>query len=110
MRLGVDVSLIARFEGKEDLAKRILSPFERAEYERRPDKAEYLSSRFSAKEAYVKATGRKDVDYRQVEVRNEKDGKPVLYVEGKKAEALLSISHDTLSFVVLILFEKGESL
>lgn len=104
--LGVDVSLISRFEGKEDLAKRILSPAEYEEYGQRGDKAAYLSSRFSVKESYVKASGEKDIDYRDLEVRHDVDGKPLLFRKGKPVDCLLSISHDFVSIAVLLL-KKG---
>lgn len=104
--LGVDVSLIERFQDKEDLARRILSPAEWETYRTSPSPAAFLSSRFSVKEAYVKASGDKSVDYRDLEVRKDAEGKPTLFLKGKKVDCLLSLSHDFVSVAVLIL-KKG---
>lgn len=107
--LGVDVSLIERFKGKDELAKRVLSPGEYEEYLRSPSPETFLSSRFSVKESYVKASGDRKVDYRDLEVRHEEDGRPVLFLKGKKVDCLLSISHDFVSFAVVLL-KKGGNL
>ncbi len=107
--LGVDVSLIERFKGKEDLARRILSPREYEEYFRSASPETFLSSRFSVKESYVKASGDRKVDYRDLEVRHGPDGKPLLFLRGKEVDCLLSISHDVVSIAVLLL-KKGTDL
>ncbi|MCX5749287.1 MAG: holo-ACP synthase [Candidatus Saganbacteria bacterium] len=58
-----------------------------------------LSVRFAAKEAYAKAigTGMNGIHWRQIEVRNDKKGKPYLKLNGrtvKKAHVTLSHSRD----------------
>jgi holo-[acyl-carrier protein] synthase len=107
--IGTDIAEIRRFDGKEDLAKRILSAYEYGQYLSSPDPSSFLASRFAVKESYVKASGRKEVDYRDVETRKEEDGKPVLYVKGKRVPSFLSLSHDQVALAVLILIEEEKS-
>ena len=55
-----------------------------------------LAARFAAKEAYSKAmgTGLKGIKWRQIEILNNGEGKPMLYIKGKKKNnALVSLSH-----------------
>lgn len=106
MRVGVDVCLISRFEGKEALAERILSPKELLEYREAADKATYLARAFAAKEAYVKASGRKDVDYRRLEIGHEEEGRPYLRLDQQRIEGDLSLSHDFVAMAVLLLDER----
>ncbi len=107
MRVGVDVCLISRFEGKEELAERILSPKELSEYEKAVDKATYLARAFAAKEAFVKASGRKDIDYRRLEIDHEEDGRPYLLLDQQRIEGDLSLSHDFVAMAVLLLEERS---
>lgn len=106
MRVGCDVARIERFEGKEDLARRLLSSRELEEYEACHDKATYLARAFAAKEAYVKATGRTKTDYRRLEVAHEEDGRPYLCLDGKRIDGDLSLSHDFVALAVLIVDER----
>ena len=103
MKIGIDIAEIARFEDREDLAKRILSEYEYEEYMRRVDKASYLASRFAVKESYFKAS-QNHIDYRKIETRKDGD-RPVLYIDGVKADAEMSISHDVYAIAVVILLE-----
>ena len=55
-----------------------------------------LAARFAAKEAYAKAmgTGLRGIKWRQIEILNNGEGKPMLYIKGKKNNnALVSLSH-----------------
>lgn len=60
--IGTDVCSVVRIAGVlerhgERFVKRILTPQERARYERTRDKAGHLAKRFAAKEAFSKAIG-----------------------------------------------------
>lgn len=105
--LGVDISDISRFENQESLAKRILSEEEYALYLAKADKASFLAGRFSAKEAYVKASQDKTLDYREIAVLNDETGKPHLYIQKKEVSCLISISHDKCAIAVVLLYEGG---
>jgi len=55
-----------------------------------------LAARFAAKEAYSKAigTGMKGIHWKEIEVINNSDGKPHIYIKQKLAKrAMVSLSH-----------------
>ncbi len=55
-----------------------------------------LAARFAAKEAYSKAlgTGMKGIKWKQIEIMNNGDGKPMIYIGKKlKRNAQVSLSH-----------------
>ncbi|MFC1767199.1 holo-ACP synthase [Candidatus Margulisiibacteriota bacterium] len=66
-----------------------------------------LAARFAAKEAYSKAigTGMRGIHWKNIEILNEKSGKPYISVKGKKkSKALVSLSHDhenAIAFVII---------
>ncbi len=102
--VGIDIADISRFEDKEDLAIKVLSFLEYGEYQKSSSKAEFLASRFSVKESYVKASGDKKTPYPQIEVRKEAE-KPVLYVKGEKIRSFLSLSHDKECVSIVVLYQ-----
>ena len=93
--IGVDIVKISRFNDNYlDIARRFLSQRENEEMnsrniERRPT---YVASRFSAKEAYLKATSVK-LNPLDIETLNDESGKPHIYYKGEE-KAYISISHD----------------
>lgn len=103
--VGIDIADISRFEDKESLAERVLSPYEFETYKARVDKASFLASRFAVKESYVKASQDKMVDYRKLEVKKDDNGKPSLYLEGSLVKAFLSLSHDKEAIAIVILYK-----
>ncbi len=109
--IGIDVADISRYLfAREDysLAERILHPNEMKRYclFNNPDsRAAFLASRFAAKEAYVKASNDRNVDYRTIEVQKDSTGAPHLHVGGKEIEGMISISHDKVAVAVVILYE-----
>ncbi len=103
--VGVDTACISRFEDKEDIAKRVLSESEFAEYIASVDKASYLASRFAIKEAYVKASSDKMVDYRRLTLRKDESGKPSLLLDCKPLKAFVSLSHDQNAVAIVILYQ-----
>lgn len=88
--LGTDLCDIRRVEKTlerfgERFAARIYSPAERAKAERRLKPANVLAMCFAAKEACTKALGtgmRRGVFLRDIEVGNERSGKPYLTLSG----------------------------
>ena len=106
--IGIDIVRIDRFKDTcSDFAKRILSDRESIELDKRngEQKYEYIAGRFAAKEAYYKATKNKNVDARKIEVLNDCDGSPHLYVNGKMTGEV-SISHDTYAIAIVEVVEE----
>ena len=57
---------------------------------------QHLAGRFAAKEAVFKAMGDKDLAWKDVQILNDKEGKPlcrILNGRGKKFDVHISISH-----------------
>ncbi|MCH3910155.1 MAG: holo-ACP synthase [Bacilli bacterium] len=95
MRVGTDIVMISRIPvTKESFIKGVLSPKERAIFDSRNDKAEFLAGRYAAKEAFLKAvgTGLSGARLNEIEVLYDEKGAPVLTYEGH--EYSVSISHD----------------
>lgn len=105
MRVGIDNVLISRMENlNERFPRRYLSNAEYEVYESLPanKRNDFLAGRFAAKEAFVKASGRKDVQYSLVEILDDETGKPHLYVEGRE-QGIVSITHDYVATAIVIL-------
>lgn len=105
MRIGVDNVSIQRVSKlSKGFAKRFLSPREYRVYTSLPEarRDAYLASRFAAKEAYVKASGRKGIRYSSVETLDDEEGRPHLYVEGREVGAI-SLTHDVIATAVVAL-------
>ncbi|MCI1735395.1 MAG: holo-ACP synthase [Bacilli bacterium] len=103
--IGIDISDIERVRGQVGLAKRILSKKEFALYEKNPDPDSFLSGRFALKEAYVKASGNKDVNFADLEALDDATGKPHLYLRGREVQGLISLAHDKEAVAVVLLFQ-----
>ncbi len=106
--IGTDIALISRYEKMKDgVGMKIFTPYELEEAEKRARKGEYLSSRFAAKEAYVKAlgTGFGPLLPSDIEIRENELGAPFIHVKGvRDRRAKLSLSHDgdySVAFVVV---------
>lgn len=103
--LGIDVVEIARFrDNYEGWVRRVLSERERQELTSRKDQGtlEYLAGRFAAKEAYVKASGQRTIGWDEVEILDDFEGKPHLYVMGRESGEV-SIAHDGYAVAVVLL-------
>jgi holo-[acyl-carrier-protein] synthase len=94
MSIGIDIVQIPRFEHKEALARRILSPTEYLIYEKRADKVRFLAGRFAAKEAFLKAVrgGLGQIAFSRISVLYDDMGIPYLEYLGQHYD--VSISHD----------------
>lgn len=89
VRCGIDMIEITRVEaGIARLGERFLNRFftagERADCD---DKPHRLAARLAAKEAVAKAlgTGIGDVGWREIEIRGNERGRPILYLHGAAA-------------------------
>jgi holo-[acyl-carrier protein] synthase len=94
MGLGIDIVHMPRFENKEALARRILSKEELIIYQQRTDKVRFLSGRFAAKEAFLKAVkgGFGNIAFSHISILYDHMGVPYLIHKDQKYD--VSISHD----------------
>lgn len=111
--IGVDIADNSRFEKLEEGVKaRIFTPYEIEESGKAPSKAEYLASRFAAKEAFSKALGSgfDGILPRNIEIRQDGNGKPyiaLLSSNGSGYKTHLSISHERAMSVAMVVLEDG---
>ncbi|HNV34551.1 MAG TPA: holo-ACP synthase [Bacillota bacterium] len=108
--VGIDIADIGRFAAHakalpEGPATRYLTPYEAEEaLIRTSDRAEYLASRFAAKEAVMKSLGcgMDDVSFKEIEIRPDGKGRPTAELTGRAlarlrelgaGKVLVSISH-----------------
>ena len=122
--LGVDIILIERVKQMlerrgERALERLYTPLERAYCEKMAHPSLHYAARFAAKEAFVKALGtgfRSGVRWRDVGIVNDPKGKPEFAIEGAAAEqmagigataAFVSLSHDPLQAVAVVVLEKN---
>lgn len=120
--IGVDIAETCRFEDLwqrygERFVQRILTSDERIQLQIRSHPERFLATRFSAKEAAVKALGTGfdlGVGYKSIEVKNNDKGKPELYFHGAALEivkqreinsAHLSISDEKHYVVAMVVLE-----
>jgi len=105
MEVGIDIVKIPRMEGKEDLAKRILSKEEYQLYQKRNDKAQFLAGRFAAREAFLKAKkGAIDYhDFSHICVMYDDHGAP--YLEYLDVIYKVSIAHDGDYAIAIVVVE-----
>ena len=120
--IGVDIIENNRFKTlikKKNFINRICSPEEINNFKKKNNKISYLSKRFSAKEAFVKALGsgfRNKLCFNDISILNDKRGKPYFLFNQKiknilrkkykliKFKAHLSLSDEkkhSISYVIL---------
>jgi len=122
--IGVDICEVKRFNRlSEDkrFIKRIFSDQEIDYCEKFKKKAECFAARFAAKEAFIKALGiglSKGIVLKEIEVKKEKSGQPVLKISGatlktfnnlKGDKIFLSMSHEKTSAVAFVIITKGQN-
>ncbi len=126
--LGCDILEVGRLEGllrkrRDVFIKRVLTPAEIDEYERRSDKSAirgtlFVATRYCAKEAFSKAMGTgvgAQFSFQDLSVLNSDSGTPVLvyserlenWLQSRRAQAKISIS-DEQNYVMstVILYSK----
>jgi holo-[acyl-carrier protein] synthase len=110
--IGVDIIEIARIKSaiKQNKDKFLHKIFTKKEISycknRRAWRFPELAARFAAKEAYSKAigTGIRGIKWKEIEVINDKHGKPNLYIREKLIKnAMLSISHSENYAVAVVM-------
>lgn len=120
--IGTDIVAIERFQRFIDnnnisLLQRLFTERELAACGARKEKATCLAGRFAAKEAFVKALGtglRDGISWLDIEITNDRLGKPELCVTGtaqeiftsrKLGNPFLSISHDGGHAIAMVVLE-----
>ncbi|WP_343154947.1 holo-ACP synthase [Buchnera aphidicola (Pseudoregma panicola)] len=120
--IGIDIIKKSRIKKIKSLfgnkfAKKILSNLELKKYEFSKNKIKFLTKRFSAKEAFVKALGtgiRKDISFKNLEIYNNCLGKPKIKAFKKTLKFLkrnniikkhISISHEKKYFCSVVILE-----
>ena len=113
----VEVSRIAKSIEKTGFKEKVFSKIEISYCETKKNKAESFAARFAAKEAFFKALGRGWRDgmaFNEVEIGNDKFGKPALNVLGKTAKIIaknniktvhVSLSHVKELAIAMIVLE-----
>ena len=98
---GVDITEVSRLRKAvekwgDDFLSRVFTPKELERSEKRGSIYQHLAGRFAAKEAVFKALGNKDLAWQDVEIVNDKDGRPHCTIKNGKAKDMIiyvSISH-----------------
>ena len=120
---GIDIVDCARIatlleRHPERFVGRVYTPAEQAYAHKGKNGVERLSGRFAAKEAFAKALGsgfRGGLTFRQIEVKNDSNGRPFLDLHGKSNQVCkacnirkthLSLSDDGLYAIAMILLEQ----
>ncbi len=110
MEIGVDIEEIGRIKKAVDrwgnrFLKRIYTQDELNYCFRKRTPYPSLTGRFCVKEAVIKVLG-KAIPYKDIEVRNNKFGKPSLFIKGKSSDIAISISHSR-KYAVAIAVNNG---
>ena len=101
--IGVDIVENNRFKKlikKKKFINRICSPKEINNFKNKNNKISYLSKRFSAKEAFVKALGsgfRNKLCFNHISILNDKRGKPY-FLFNQKIKKILRNKHKLIKF------------
>jgi holo-[acyl-carrier protein] synthase len=99
--LGVDITEVSRIKKacekwEESFLNRVFTDEELINAKTRGSLYQHLAGRFAAKEAVFKALGDAELNWKDVEILNDKDGKPfckILNARGNEIEVIVSISH-----------------
>lgn len=104
--IGIDIESVERFRNAEPgLLDRVLSPDDRAYVGKFADPAPHIAGIWAAKEALVKAIGRKDIRFDAVSVRHDAAGKPALSYTPDDGHLHLSISHGGGQAVAVVVWD-----
>lgn len=98
---GVDITEVRRIRQAiekwgDDFAKRVFTATELKNAKSRTSFYQHLAGRFAAKEAIFKAAGDSKLSWQDIQINNNRQGKPVcmfLNGKGKNIEVHISISH-----------------
>ena len=98
---GVDITEVTRLKKAvekwgEAFLNKVFTDEELANAKTRGSLYQHLAGRFAAKEAVFKALGDADLSWKDVQILNDKEGKPsckILNSRGKGTRIIVSISH-----------------
>ena len=95
--IGIDIVDVSRIEALEQrhgehFLRRVFTDWEIAYAQRKRRSSETLAGRFAAKEAFMKAFGRR-LPWKEIEVLSGERGKPIIRYKGERYEGV-SISHE----------------
>ncbi|MBR2385869.1 holo-ACP synthase [bacterium] len=108
MKIGCDIEENSRFQGKtldndENFLTRIFSARELKYCFSKKNYHQNLCARFCAKEAYIKASGDKNIPLNKIEVLNKEDGAPYLVVNNEEINGTISLSHAKNNSMAVVL-------
>jgi len=104
--IGIDIERVARFRAAAPrLLERILSDDERLYIARFADPAPHIAGIWAAKEALVKALGRKTLTFNRVTVLHTAEGKPFFSFHPDEGTLHLSIAHSADTAVAVVVWE-----
>lgn len=96
--IGIDLELISRFrtmphKKHKNFYDKIFTAKERSYCLSKKDPYPHFAVRFAAKEAAAKAVGKAIYEAKKIEIKNNKDGRPEITIEGFKGRLLVSLTH-----------------
>lgn len=108
--IGTDIELINRFK-KKHANKRFLelvfTEKEREYCEKKKEPSINYAGKFCAKESVIKALGKK-ISFKKIEIINNKEGKPEVYLNGKLNKKIhCTISHSDKYALAYVVIEKN---
>ena len=107
--IGTDIVKISRIQKAMQQEKFLEKVFTLRELETSRQKVESYAAAFAAKEALVKAlgTGFRGIQFHDIEILHEENGKPYLCLYGKKEEKChISLSHEKEYAIAMIVWEE----
>lgn len=112
--IGVDIEQIKRFKNILNNSHFLNRCFTKKEIDyckSKSNPAQHFAARFAAKEALVKATNNKKIGFSDIEILNDKTGKPYCKILNKKynlksSKILVSLAHDLVSAIAFVLIKK----
>lgn len=119
--IGIDLTEIKKIEESvrsETFQGKVFTPAELEAVQKYRNNAEHLAGKFAAKEAFMKALGAgigQQVWFTQIDVLNDKAGKPYIEVNGEAAKRLagsgaknihISISHSGGMAIAVVILER----
>jgi holo-[acyl-carrier protein] synthase len=115
----VEVGRIALKLNQKGFIERVFTPNEISYCLKQANKEQHFAARFAAKEAYMKAMGSgwtAQTDFRDIEVKGNKNGAPYINLHGKAFEffnssnlkkILVSLSHTKQTAIAFVIIETG---
>lgn len=114
---GVDITEVRRLKQAvekwgDDFLKRLFTEDELENAKKRGSLYQHLAGRFAAKEAIFKAMGDPKLSWQDVQILNDKEGRPVCSILNKRGKSLIvhiSISHvKNYATAIAVITKKGK--